>query len=340
MNKGIVVAGNLSVDYVKEIDAFPKQGMLANILSVERSCGGLGCNTSISLAKLDPTLPLKVVGLVGKDDNGDYILGQLCKYGINADYVERIGEPTSFTDVVSVKSAQRTFFHLRGANAKLAKIPEGALEDCAILHLGYCLLLDEMDKPDKKFGTHMAKVLSEVQRLGVKTSIDVVSESGERFKSVVIPSLKYTNYYIANEMESALVTDLPARDENGCLLEENIRKMLDKLFDYGVSDLAVIHAPEGGYAKSESGEYTFVPSLQLPQGYILGTVGAGDAFCAGVLYALYKNYGVQRALELGCASAACCLSAADATSGVRSEDEAWELFYSNKLNETAKTIES
>ena len=58
----------------------------------------------------------------------------------------------------------------------------------------------------------------------------------------------------------------------------------------GVNDLVVIHAPEGGYAMDRSRKYYQQESLKLPDGYIKGTVGAGDAFCAGILYSLYKEW--------------------------------------------------
>ena len=39
-------------------------------------------------------------------------------------------------------------------------------------------------------------------RPGMKTSIDVVSEAGERFARLVTPALKYTDYCIINELET------------------------------------------------------------------------------------------------------------------------------------------
>ena len=40
-----------------------------------------------------------------------------------------------------------------------------------------------------------------------------------------------------------------------------------------------------------------VPSLELPQGFIKGSVGAGDAYAAGCLYGLYNNYDDRRILN-------------------------------------------
>ena len=69
-----------------------------------------------------------------------------------------------------------------------------------------------------------------------------------------------------------------------------------------------------------------VPGLKLPPGYIKGSVGAGDAFCAGVLYAAWKGQGLKEAIELGTAAAACSLSRRDATSGMRDHAGAMALY--------------
>jgi sugar/nucleoside kinase (ribokinase family) len=68
---------------------------------------------------------------------------------------------------------------------------------------------------------------------------------------------------------------------------------------------------------NSSGDYIFAPSLQLPDGYIKGTVGAGDAFCAGTLYSLYHNYDMEYALKFGAGSAACNLSHLTSVDGMK-----------------------
>lgn len=94
-----------------------------------------------------------------------------------------------------------------------------------------------------------------------------------------------------------------------------------------MSTWAVIHSPEGGFGLDEKDAYVEVPSLKLPRGYIKGSVGAGDAFCSGVLYAAWKGLPLTRAIELGTACAACSLSQPGATEGMRSCAEAMRLYH-------------
>ena len=74
--------------------------------------------------------------------------------------------------------------------------------DAELLHIGYILLLDALDEADAEYGTRMARLLHDAQQHGIKTSIDVVSESGDRFRRLVPPALRYTDYCIINEVEA------------------------------------------------------------------------------------------------------------------------------------------
>ena len=172
----------------------------------------------------------------------------------------------------------------------------------------------------------MARLLHHAQQRGLKTSIDVVSEASDRFTRLVPPAMKYTDYCIINEVEAQQTTGVPLRDESGALLVENMPRALHAMKDMGVSTWAVIHCPEGGYGLDESGEYVQLSSLKLPEGYIKGTVGAGDAFCAGVLYGAEKGRTLAQSIDLGIAAAAASLSCPGSTEGMRTEAEVLKLF--------------
>lgn len=324
MNKGIAIAGNLIVDYVKNIDSYPKAGMLTNVRSMSRCIGGCTGNTLADLAKIDPSVPLTCIGRVGDDENGKYIIDLMNSLGVDTSNVCYSKDtPTSFTDVMNdMASRERTFFHGRGANAEfsLSHIDFDRIS-ADIFHIGYALLLDGFDMPDDEYGTVMVRTLAMAQAKGFKTSIDVVSEDGDRYKQIITPSLKYCYYAIMNEIEAGRVVDIEPRDENGNIIEENLRLICEKLFTLGVEQLVVIHMPEMGCAMHRSGAYHVVKSYDLPNGFIKGTVGAGDAFCAGMLYALYNEWEIQKAMRFANAVAACCLSHENSIDGLRSREE-------------------
>lgn len=195
-----------------------------------------------------------------------------------------------------------------------------------ILHVGYILLLPALDAPDAEYGTKMARLLHRAQEKGIKTSIDVVSEAGDRFAKLVTPALQYADYCVINELEAQQTTGVALRNEDGSLCTENLSAALHKLKEFGVSTWAVIHCPELGCGVDETGKYFNVPSLKLPKGWIQGTVGAGDAFCAGILYAAEMGWPMEKALTMGACAAATSLSQVSASAGVGTAEEVLKLY--------------
>lgn len=320
MAKGIVIAGNIVVDSIKRIDSYPAPGMLSSILSVSRTTGGSVPNMGIDLKRLDSNLPVIGTGLIGDDENGAFATQMMQTGGMDISRVKVLpGVATAFTDVMTdSRTNERTFFHARGANSKFSieHIDFNSFAGCSIFHIAYALLLDSMDCPDGEFGTVMARTLYEASRHGLLTSMDVVSEQGDRFAAIVTPSLKHCDYLIVNEIESSRVCGIPSRDESGRIIPANIAPICRALLDKGVRQLVAVHAPEGGWCMEKNGRFTFRPSLKLPAGYIKSTVGAGDAYCAGMLFSLNRGDSVEKALDIGAAAAACVLGHQDAF-GVR-----------------------
>ena len=329
MRKGICVAGNLVVDITYPIERWPRQSELTTITEgITRSVGGAVCNVVTDLARMDKSLPLSALGVIGQDAEGDFILEQLGKYrNVDLSLLGREGA-TSFTAVMSDnRTKARTFFQYRGANALFDEsFIDWEKIDAELLHVGYILLLDALDQEDAEYGTKMARLLAEARRRGLKTSIDVVTETGDRFRTLVPPALRYTDYCVINELEAQQITGVPLRDESEKLYPENMKEALERMKELGVSTWAVIHCPEGGYGLDEENRYVSLPSLRLPEGYIRGTVGAGDAFCAGVLYGAQKRWALPESIRLGTCAAAASLSEPGASEGVGTAEEVLKLW--------------
>ena len=307
------------VDNVKMISRWPDTGMLVQISSVKRAVGGAVCNSGIDLKVLDPSVTVKALGKLGDDDAGDFVVSTLESRGLDCSLVSRVaGVPTSFTDVMTVETTgERTFFNIHGADSML--VPDDvdvAKLDCGIFHFGYLLLLDGMDAPDEEYGTRAARLLAKVRAAGIRTSIDIVSEQSERFARIVRPALRHCDYVVINEVEGSMATGVPADDMRG---------ICEGLFELGVGERVVVHRPECGVSMDRDGTFVEVPSLELPSGWIKGSVGAGDAFCAGILYSLLKGTDPEYALRLASCTAAMNLASPDSTGGAMSLAETMEL---------------
>ncbi|MBQ8196465.1 MAG: carbohydrate kinase family protein [Clostridia bacterium] len=317
--KGIALAGNILTDNVKMVATYPQKGMLATIDSESLAVGGCVPNTAIDIKKVDADMVIKVFGRVGNDDKGKYVVNKMAEHGIDVSGV-KVSEsaPTSYSDVMTVMgTGERTFFHNRGANKEFRPedVDLDAL-DTKMLHAGYLMLLDYFDKVNEDGTTPMSNFLKEAQNKGIKTSIDLVSESSGNFFKVTKAALPYCDYVIINEVEAGTIVGVEPRDKSGELINENIQLIAEKLMAFGVKEKVIIHCPESGFCLDKSGIYTVVPSYKLPKGYIKGSVGAGDAFCAGSLYAIYNEFADEDILRFANLVAISCLSGADSISGV------------------------
>ena len=92
---------------------------------------------------------------------------------------------------------------------------------------------------------------------------------------------------------------------------------MEIILSKGVSKRVILHCPEAGFCLNCDGTFTVVPSIKLEKGYIKGSVGAGDAFCAGCLYGIYHGFDDRAMLEFASGAACCNLAAEDSVSGMQ-----------------------
>lgn len=305
---GIAVAGTILYDEINEIEAYPAAGELVKINTVSRASGGCVPNVGVDLSVMRPEMPVFAIGKVGDDDGGNYLCGKLQKAGLDVSGVRRDkNAATSFTQVMSVPGGERTFFSHPGASAVFGfdDVDFDALT-AKMLHLGYFLLLDRIDKGDG------ARILSACRERGIKTSIDFVTEAAEKF-AAVRPVLPLVDTLIVNEIEACRLAGVEAK-------AENVRAAAEKLMEMGVRERVIIHLPAFGACLSKDG-FTVSGSLLEPAGFKKGATGAGDAFCAGALLGVYDGKSDREILEFAAMAATVSLSAPDATSGMKKEAE-------------------
>ena len=304
---GIAVAGTILVDRLHLIGAYPKLGELTKILSVGRTVGGCVPNVAIDLCRIAPALTVKAVGRIGRDEDGAFLLQKFKENGVDTEHIVCVNTPTSFSDVVSVVDGERTFFVYPGASNEFCfeDVCFSAL-DTKMLHLGYLLLLERIDGGDG------VRILKAARDHGIRTSVDMVSENSDRYY-LVKDCLPYVDNLIINEHEAGKITNIAPT-------EENLEEIAHALKAMGVSERVIIHTPASSVSLSETG-YVALPSLLLPDGYIKGTTGAGDAFCAGVLYAIHEGFDELSVLDFASRAAAVSLSSVGAVDGMCTKEE-------------------
>jgi len=228
--------------------------------------------------------------------------------------VRPIDGQSSFSDAFVLPNGTRTIFHCPGVNDLLTldDIPIATLikQQVKIFYLGHLMILKSIDMSDQTYGTKSARLLHLIQQAGIETVIDTVSDPSHSYDKLVRPSLRYTDHLICNEFEATQLSHIHQQDnkKDGLLPQAHYQKIAEALFNAGVGKTVVIHSPKSAYALLANGQSYYQSSLHIPASKIISSCGAGDAFCAGVLFGIHQQWGMQRALQRSICTAAASLT--------------------------------
>lgn len=324
---GILCAGCWTLDQIRIIDHWPSEEALARTLRTDRQGGGSAHNVSIDLKKMDASLPVYTAGLLGQDAAGDFLFDQAMRWGVDTNQLLRTtNASTSFTDVMSVESSgKRTFFHHTGANDLLT--PDHIdFDQCqaGLLHLGLLGVHKLLDSPWNNETNGWVEVLKRAQAKGIHTNIEMVSIDPQVNRKLALPCLEHLDSLIINDYEAACLSRIETI-QHGETNADACMAAAEQLLQAGAMSFVIVHYPQGAAAISRAGEQFFVPSVDIDTLFVKSSVGAGDAFTAGVLYGVYKQYSLQESIQLGHAVAAASLQSETTVESVKSVDECLKL---------------
>ena len=194
--------------------------------------GGCALNTATGLARFG--LSVLVVGKVGEDTFGNFVVGLLDERGLDTRGVLRDpAVPTSATVVLVDRAGERSFLHLPGANGALGA-EELAPEIFAgrALHVAGALVMPALD------GAPTAGLLAEAQRRGVRTSLDTVYDATGRWERLQ-PCLPHLDLLMASLAEA-----------QGISGEHKPANAAAWFRDRGVAEVALKLGPDGCYVAS------------------------------------------------------------------------------------------
>ena len=325
--RGFVCGGTWAVDRIKLIDQWPEQEKLARITGNDKQGGGSAHNLGVDMRKLDSTMPVDAIGLLGDDSDGDFLLEQARAIGIDTEQLHRTGgAATSYTDVMSVAgTGKRTFFHHVGTSDLLTPDHfDFSTTTCRVLHLGLLGLHRCLDNPWKEDANGWVTILKKAKSAGLDTNIELVSIEGERVRRACLPCLPHLNTLIVNDHEIGGLAAIPTVHD-GLTDRIRCREAAEAVLDEGNMRLVAVHFPEGAICVTADGQVFESESVHVPPERIGSTVGAGDAFAAGMLYALHEGWPIQNGLELAHAVAASSLRSQTTVGSVEDVDSCLEM---------------
>lgn len=322
---GVVCVGSIIADLSKVIDAYPALDHLATIEEVSISTGGPGLNMAVDLSLLGAGFPLCMLGAIGDDQHGAFVISECARLGIDTSGVATVADtPTAFTDaMVERDGGRRTFFHHQGANARF-NAADADLTRCGarILHAGAPGLHEFMDAPIPGGGNGWSALLARARASGMHTNLEMVDVDPARLNALVGPCLPHLDSVVINELEAGALTSIyaPAPNAAGPVDWAALETMARRLLELGVAKLAVVHFPAGCVAATPDGRTWRQGSVRVPRDEVRSTTGAGDAFAAGVVFGLHEGWPVGECIRLGVASAAASIRSPYTSAGITKAD--------------------
>lgn len=295
----VVCIGLLVADVVAgPLRAYPAAGRLSLVEQMELHTGGCAANSAIALAKLG--VSTGVMGKVGDDTFGRFIVDRLRTHGIDTAGITRsVHHRTSATWVCVDENKERSFIHYTGANADLSleDINRARLLRHRALHLGGALLLPRLD------GAPMADLLRSARAGGLKTSLDTVWDPTDRWLETLQPCLPFIDYFLPSYEE--------ARRMSG---RQDPETIADFFLARGVGVVGLKLGAGGSLIKTNTQTTLRIPSYNVP---VVDTTGAGDGFAAGFITGALSGWDLEKTGRFANAVGACCISALGATEGLR-----------------------
>lgn len=267
---GILVLGDVNVDIMGRVKAWPEPGEDCLATKLEMHCGGVGGNCALGLARWG--VPVRLLGCVGRDLFGDYLLKALDAGGVDVRLVQRAAAALTGMFYINVTpDGERTFFGGRGANGLLRRPSRGAAltKSASAAHLaGHSFLNPGPEKAAKQ-------LMNAIHARGGWVSLDVGMEPSKAIPRKIL------------QVSSKVDILLLSLDEAAALTET--RKPLEafsRLRKAGAREV-VLKLGKQGCMIAEDGTPVVVPSFSVRN---VDSTGAGDAFLAGFLQARLRGW--------------------------------------------------
>ncbi len=297
----VVCIGNFVADCIsKTVDKIPERGKLGLIDSLSLYTGGCAMNAGADMKKLGASVAL--MGMVGNDGFGSFMLGEIAKLGIPTDGIAIGDDCTTSASVVLVDSgSERTFLHCLGASAKFTEsdVNYDVIADSKVVFVAGTMLLPNFD------GEPCAKMLKKAKEMGKITVLDSAWDDTGRWMDILRPCMPYIDYFIPS-IEEAIEFAEGRTD---------LDEIADYFFDLGVKHVAIKVGKDGSYVReSKNSKGVIIPAYLVKA---VDTTGAGDSFCAGFLYGITHDMTMAESARFANAVGAHCVMAVGASTGIK-----------------------
>ncbi|VVC03542.1 putative sugar kinase [Candidatus Burarchaeum australiense] len=271
----VATIGHVLYDIRCYVDEFPKPDKTSFIQSsIRGGGGGSAANVAASLKLLGHDSAF--IGNVGTDRHGKYLIHDLHRHGVDTRGVNIVSGDTGVSIVLVNKRAEVEVVQMLGVSEPIKGIDENIIREAKALHMTSC----NVDA--------LLKAGAVARKAGLLITFDPgrsISRLGTKRLAQV---LKYSDYLIVNRHELAHLTGM----------NDTVKaaRKVAKAFDV----TCVIKAGKEPVIVEGRSSFTSPPFKVKP----VDTIGAGDAFCSGLLAGMLEGETLENSVRLANAVAA------------------------------------
>ena len=306
MKKALVI-GSLNMDMTVKVEELPKLGETIFGNDFYESCGGKGANQAVAVSKLG--MKTEMIGMVGKDSQGEKLIQNLNKYGIISDNVIKSDEQTGRAIITVDKKGDNNIIVIPGSNFKITKEHIQAKQD-VIASSDVVILQNEIPSETVEFSLLKAK---ELGKITIFNPAPARKLSGEVFKN--------TDYLILNETEMEEIFEIKFNDE------EYTEKISIKKKEYGIKNIILTLGDKGSILFSEDNN---IKKYDVYKVKAVDTTAAGDSFIGAFTMKICESGNSDEAIKYATAVSAIVVTRQGAQDSIPTREEIEKFIEENK----------
>lgn len=302
-NPSIIVIGSINIDLVVKTKHFPKDGETVTGFDFFTASGGKGANQAVAATRLGADVSL--IGAVGNDKNGKYLLKDLQGEKINTRGVYIAKDSPSGTAIITLdNNAHNQIIVVPGANHK---IPTSYInKPFSVTKNTPQALLVQLEIP-------IQQVLYAVKQAKKKGLIVVFNPAPAHATSKEL--LSVVDYIIPNEHEAAVLTNQSNPEEAGKILRGLGAKQV------------LITLGKRGVLYFDKGKPVYIKPYNV---HAIDPTAAGDAFVAAFGVATLEGKSLKEALEWAQAAGALTTTKLGAQPSLPTREELLNFLHTHK----------
>lgn len=275
----VLTFGDICVDLILSgRDVVPEFGQTEKLIEeYSLELGGSCCIFASQTAKLG--LRTALVGKVGKDQFGEFVMNTFRDVGIETDNIIIAEKEKTGISIALNKGHDRAILTYNGTIDALEKgdIDEGLLKRTRHLHIGSYFLM-------KKLQPYYPEIIRRIKSYGATVSLDTNWDPENRWECGLWNVIPLVDMIFLNENEALGITKC-----------NDLTAAVEKLRKY-VPLVVIKRGADGAQLFSDEGCYDSVAI----SGSVADTVGAGDSFDGGFVYGFLTGRSGKESTDIGC----------------------------------------